>query len=119
MSLAQIKRRVASSTVRDARSHLGLTDSEIGRAAGADRRTVQRWLSQESTPATEHQEGLEQLRELMHLARKLFRSPEAAQEWLHSPVPILRGRTPASLIQEGRIDEVTEALATAASGAHV
>jgi hypothetical protein len=47
---------------------------------------------------------MERLRELMHLLRTCFATPDAVQEWLHSPVPLLRGRTPASLIQENRSD---------------
>lgn len=119
MSIAQIQRRVARSTVLEARSVLGLTDRQIGRATGADRRTVQRWHAQASAPGPRHQEAMEKLREISHLLRQLFATPEEAQEWFHSPVPPLRDRTPVSLVQEGRADEVIEALSTAASGAHL
>jgi transcriptional regulator with XRE-family HTH domain len=118
MSVAQIRKEVAHSTVRDARELLGLTDSEIGTVIGASRRTVQRWWKQEGVPAPEHQRLMERVREAVFLSRQVFRDAAATQRWFHSPSERLRGRTPASVVQEGRIDEVIGVLAGMASGSH-
>ena len=118
MSVARVRRVVAGNTVRDAREWMGLSDSEIASATGVHRRTVQRWLNSGAAPQPQHAFAMERLRELMHLLRDSFVTPEAVQEWLHSPVPLLRGRTPASLIQENRSDEVIAVLAGLAAGAH-
>jgi putative toxin-antitoxin system antitoxin component (TIGR02293 family) len=118
MSLVSVKKEVAHNTLRDAREVLGLSDAEIGLVVGANRRTVQRWWKQHTAPAPEHQRQMERIREIVYLLRLLFRTPEAAQRWFHSPVPMLRDRTPVSLVQEGRGDEVISVLAGLASGAH-
>ena len=56
---------------------------------------------------------------MTHLLRTCFVTPSAVHEGLHSIVPLLEGRTPASLIQEGRSDEVIAVLAGLTAGAHV
>lgn len=61
---------------------------------------------------------MEQIREIVHLLRTRFSSGDAAQRWFHSPVPMLRGRTPVSLVQQGQADDVISVLAGLASGAH-
>lgn len=118
MSVAEIRKDVAYSTVRDARELLGLTDSEIGAVVGASRRTVQRWWKREGVPAPEHQRLMEQVREAIFLSRQVFGDAGATQRWFHSPSERLRGRTPASTVQAGRIEEVIGVLAGMASGSH-
>lgn len=118
MGATKVRRVVAGNTVRDAREWMGLTDSEIALATGVHRRTVQRWINSGAAPQPQHAFAMERLRELMHLLRTCFATPVAVQEWLHSPVPLLRGRSPASLIQENRSDEVIAILAGLAAGAH-
>jgi uncharacterized protein (DUF2384 family) len=118
MGVARVRKVVAGNTVRDAREWMGLSDSEIALATGAHRRTVQRWINSGVAPQPQHARAMERLREMMHLLRTCFATPAAVQEWLHSPVPLLRGRTPASLIQENRSDEVIAVLAGLAAGAH-
>lgn len=56
--------------------------------------------------------------EMSRLLVVVFGTASAADAWLCSPVPMLRGRTPESLIGEGRADDVVAALAGLASGAH-
>lgn len=118
MGVARVRRVVAGNTVRDAREWMGLSDAEIALATGVHRRTVQRWINSGVAPQPQHAGAMELLRELMHLLRICFVTPDAVQEWLHSPVPLLRGRTPASLIQENRSNEVISILAGLATGAH-
>lgn len=118
MGVTGVRRAVAGNTVRDAREWMGLSDSEIAVATGVHRRTVQRWINGGAAPQPRHAWAMERLREMMHLLRTCFATPAAVQEWLQTPVPLLRGRTPASLIQDNRSDEVVAILAGLAAGAH-
>lgn len=97
---------------------LNLTYQDIGRTVGASRRSVSRWVSREAVPSRQHRKRMEQLRVLRHLVQSLFEDEEEALEWFHSSVPMLRGRTPISLLEEGEIDEVLGVLAGLESGAH-
>jgi uncharacterized protein (DUF2384 family) len=38
-------------------------------------------------------------------------------EWLHSPIPMLRGRQPIDLIRQGDLDQVVSILSGILSGA--
>lgn len=114
----RVRQLVAGNTVRAAREWMGLSDSEIARATGAHRRTVQRWIHGGASPRPLHADKMEQLREMLHLLKAVFGQPGAAHEWLYSPVPMIRGRTPISLIRDGRAEEVIAVLAGLASGAH-
>lgn len=109
----------AARTVEWARDWLELSNSEIGTAVGAAGRTVTRWAHRTALPRPTHRARIEKLNELRHLLDTVFDGPEAAQEWLHTPVPAFRGRTPHSLVRRGQLDKVMGTLAALESGAFV
>lgn len=119
MSPVQTERRAAADVINWAHSALALNYGEIGVALRTTERTVRRWRSCLITPRGDARERLETLRELRHLLMAVFGTEAAAAEWLHSSVPALRGRTPASELRSGRIESVIEILATMESGAYV
>lgn len=119
MTAAQMERVVAERTIEWAHQELNLNYSEIGRAIGADRRTVNRWRKRQSAPSPEHREKMEKLRMLKYLLDAVFENETDAQEWLHSPVPMLKGRSPKSVLREGEIDRVIGVLAGLESGAFI
>lgn len=43
---------------------------------------------------------------VMHAARAVLGSDEAADAWMNAPLPALGGKTPAQAVGEGREDEV-------------
>lgn len=43
---------------------------------------------------------------IMHKARKIAGSDDAASAWMDAPLPELDGKTPAQLVSEGRADDV-------------
>lgn len=117
MTPAQIEMRATAETIDWARDALGLNYREIGAAVKAHERTVLRWKSQRTLASPQHLRRMEDLRELRHLLREVFRDDESANVWLHSSVPSLRGRTPISFIRTGRVGKVIEILATFHTGA--
>ena len=117
MSVAHLEKTFVQNALRAAQRELGLTDAEIGGVVGAHRRTIQRWKHDaQALPSPAHREQMEQITELLYLLRSTFRTMDVAREWLHSPVPLLRGRTPISLLRKGEIEEVISVLAGLNSG---
>lgn len=118
MGLRDVVLDSTGATIGWARDTLDLTYEDIGRTVGASRRSVSRWVHREAVPSRRHRQRMERLRVLRHLVHDLFEDEEQALEWFHSSVPMLRGRTPISLLEEGKIDEVVGVLAGLQSGAH-
>lgn len=113
MSLAvQQTKEAARNALNDAGRVLGLTDNEIARAVLAERATIRRWRRGEGTVSPKQRGRIRQLREIIYLVKSAVPSAEGAQ-WFRAPVPRLQGKTPAALVQEGRADEVIEALVSA------
>lgn len=117
---AALELKVATRTIDWARTVLGLSYAEVGSAIGASERTVIRWAQQRHPPRREHRDRIEKLNELRQLLTAIFGDGvAAAQEWLHEPVPMLRGRTPLSLVVQGQLDDVVGVLAGLESGAFI
>lgn len=114
---ALLQAQLAANIVAWARENLELTYPEIGDALDVSRRTVMRWAHSEHTPSLEHLAKLEHLSELRHLLDTVFPDPEACAQWLHSPVPALRGRTPMTFIRSGDLQQVIGLLAGLEAGA--
>jgi hypothetical protein len=57
------------------------------------------------------------MRELRFLLETVLPDRDDRVEWLYESVPLLRGRTPISLIRLGRLGDVIGVLAGLASGA--
>jgi transcriptional regulator with XRE-family HTH domain len=106
----------AEKTVEWAQAELELTLEEVAQALGANRKTIARWRGGQSAPSPEHRRLLERLNQLRYLLETSFRSPEAAQRWMHTPAAGLAGRTPLFALTEGNLDEVTKLLGTLAAG---
>ena len=116
MTTVELERAAASETVTWAHDDLDLGYREIGLALEADERTVRRWAGREIAPRGRHRDKLEELRELRHLLTSVFELEAEGRAWLHSSVPAFRGRTPMSLIRQGKVEKVVEVLATIESG---
>lgn len=114
---ALLEMEFAEATLAWAREALGLTDLEIGHALGVDRKTVQRWREHRSAPSATHRRQMEKLTQFRHLLETEFRTPLAAQRWLHTPSPTLAGRTPLGVLGEGELDRLIQILGTLAVGA--
>jgi uncharacterized protein (DUF2384 family) len=97
---------------------LELGIDEVAAAVGASRRTVHRWQGAEAPPSAEHRKKLEELQQLKHLLGEVFRTPDAALEWIHTPVPALGGKTPHLVLTEGQAGRLIQLLAGIRTGAH-
>ncbi len=115
---ARLAIEYAEDTIEWAQQALELSTGEIGQVVGATRRTVQRWREGRSAPSPRHRKHLEAINQLRYLLETGFRNADAAERWMHSPLPALKGRTPLFTITEGELDLVITILAGLASGAH-
>lgn len=110
----------AAETVEWAHDFLGLTWEEVGAMLGTTGRTAQRWRDLEAVPSRENEERLDGVDELRFWMRTVFGGDDAAaQEWLHTRLLELRGKTPLHTIKAGRWEKITEFLATFDSGAFI
>lgn len=96
---------------------LGLTYEEIGATLGVSERTLCRSRNGLNLPRRSQRERLEDLRGLRYLLAQVFPQPADRDEWLRSSSRLLRGRTPISLLRQGRVVTVRDALATLETGA--
>lgn len=108
----------AQNTVEWATTALELGIDEVAAAVGASRRTVHRWQGAEAPPSPDHRKKLEELQQLKHLLGEVFRTPDTALEWFHTPVPALGGRTPHFALMEGGAGPLVGLLASIRTGAH-
>ena len=119
MSTASARVQAANSTIDWAHDTLSLSYESIAAAIGAHRRSVARWRAGDAAPSFRHRQSMEKLRTLRYLLESVFEDDGQAEAWLHSSVPMLRGRSPISLLEDGRTDEVIGVLAAFESRAAV
>jgi putative toxin-antitoxin system antitoxin component (TIGR02293 family) len=119
MQTGGFEQRALEGTLRGAQEELGFTYEQLSATLHVSERTLRRWRYHAHRPQDRHRLRIENLRELLHVLRALFPGDADRQEWLHTPNPHLRGRSPISLIRSGRVGPVLELLATLEAGAFV
>lgn len=117
MATAEVELRAVNEALGWAHDELGLTYDQIGTVLDVSGRTLRRWRSRQFAPGSRQKARLEDLHELRHVLEDVFPQPEDRREWLFSRSPMLRGRTPISLLRAGQVSRVVEALAALESGA--
>lgn len=89
------------------REKASLKHTDVAQILGARPETVSRWNQGHAYP---HRSTERALLELEYIVDQLsdFYEPNEARQWLFSRQKLLDGASPASLIQEGHIDEVVK-----------
>jgi transcriptional regulator with XRE-family HTH domain len=95
-----------------------LDQGQAARILGTNRRTVARWLGEESSPRHEARERLLELLAVLERLSKALR-PQPAHDWLYSPNPLLSYHKPVDLLREGRYREVLGAIDALGEGVFV
>lgn len=98
---------------------LGISIETITLALGVDRRTVERWRTDQTVPQGKIRARLGELVALREQLLHLLGSPEAAQEWLGASSRYLGGFTPEEALRAGRIDRVRADLEGLAAGIYL
>ena len=83
------------------RRWFGLSQEAFAEVLGISRSTVARWEASGTVPDTSTAEGrwLAVLVQIKTLAERLWRTPNRARAWLHSPLPVLRGERPLDVLK--------------------
>jgi putative toxin-antitoxin system antitoxin component (TIGR02293 family) len=117
VSVEKLEKQRAQNTITQAQEALQLNNVELASALSVDRRTILRYRNQDSVPSPGTRERFIKLEELLYLLTQVFVDDSARLEWLHTPVPMLRGRQPIDLIRKGELEQVISVLAGLYSGA--
>jgi transcriptional regulator with XRE-family HTH domain len=86
-----------------ARKRLGLTQEQMAKALNVAPRTIQNWESGVGT--SQVAKKTQDLNELLQLMDEFVIAPKE-QEWLETPLPAIRNRTPAQAIVEGKMRDI-------------
>lgn len=106
----------AAQLIEWARSELAIHGRDRGHPRRSAR-SVNRWAAREVPPSPEYRDRIEKLSELRYLSETVFRHQKPRITWVHSPLPVLKGRTPLGSLRESGRDEVLGILAGLASDA--
>jgi len=97
-------KKKAVDAIEHAHLSLQLTYSEIATAIAANESTLHRWRSGESTPTAVFRLRLAALSDLINMLERTYPDSGQVGEWLDRPLSCLLGRTPRSVLEEGRPD---------------
>lgn len=98
---------------------LGISFDELAQVLGTDRKTVYRWIADETFPQTNNRARLDELAELVDRLDETFKTKEGAATWLRSRSGYFGGLRPVDALLRGRIDAVDAALEALDSGIFV
>ena len=98
---------------------LGASTETIARALDVDRRTVERWLGNQTVPQGKTRARLGELVALRDQLLAIFGTAETAREWLWSGSRYLGGLTPEEVLKAGRLDRVRADLDGLAAGVYL
>jgi transcriptional regulator with XRE-family HTH domain len=110
---------VLSEQLEHLRSTLGISYEELAQVLGTDRKTVYRWLADETFPQAKNRARLDELESLVARLDESFKTHEGSAAWMHSPSGYFGGLRPLDALLRGRIDAVDTALEALDSGIFV
>jgi uncharacterized protein (DUF2384 family) len=91
---------------------------DVANLLGARPETVSRWNQGKAFPRPDAQKNLLALEYIVDELSDIY-EPKEARLWLFSRQKLLRGNSPAVLIQEGKVDEVIDAIERLKAGVHI
>lgn len=95
------------------RRDLSLSRERMARLVDVSAKTVERWEQQQSVSSRTSwriRSQLAQIQKVRDLGLCVY-TPEGFQQFLKTPLPSFDGRTPLQMIEQGKVDDVTAALA--------
>lgn len=96
--------------IEHAHDLLGLTYAELAKVVKADESTLHRWRNSETEPSPIFLDRLDALAEFLTELQRTVKDPVTTRYWLDRTVPALHGRTPRSVLLDGRIERLTAML---------
>jgi transcriptional regulator with XRE-family HTH domain len=100
-------------------TNLGITYDDLAQILGTDRKTVYRWIADETFPQSHDRARLDALEALVDRLEENFKTPAGAASWLQAESGYFGGLRPIDALLRGRIDAVDAALEALDSGVFV
>ncbi len=118
--VVRLDRAVESDEIVRALAGYGLTQADVGAAAGVSVRSVRsvRNWARDGVLRRAHEERLLALRQVVLLLDDSL-SPRGVGQWLRAHNTLLGGRRPLALLADGDVDDVRGAAAAFADGSYV
>lgn len=110
---------VLSEQLEHLTTSLGISYDELAQVLGTDRKTVYRWLADETFPQAHNRVRLDELEALVNRLDESFKTPTGSAAWMHSRSGYFGDLRPIDALLRGRIDAVNAALEALDSGVFV
>ena len=104
------ERNVVADKLELLRNRASIRAVDVANMLGTTPETVSRWNQGRAYPRPSKESLLVDLEYVVERLSEFYSDPKMARVWLYSRHKYFNGLRPADLIQEGRIEEVLEAL---------
>ena len=118
MSSAVAESNVVAERLEFLRARAAIRSVDVAKMLGTTPETVSRWNHGRAYPRSSKESLLGDLQYIVECLSEFYSDARTARSWLYSRHRYFGGARPADLIQEGRIDEVLEAIRTMADSIH-
>ena len=115
MSSSIVERNVVAEKLELLRTRAAIRSVDVANMLGTTPETVSRWNHGRAYPRPNKENLLVDLEYIVERLSEFYSEPRTARAWLYSRHKYFDGLRPADLIQEGRIQEVLEAIQAMAS----
>lgn len=118
MSSAVAESNAVAGKLEFLRARAAIRSVDVAKMLGTTPETVSRWNHGRAHPRSSKESLLADLQYIVERLSELYSDAGTARAWLYSRHRYFGGARPADLIQEGRIDEILEAVRTMANPTH-
>lgn len=118
MTNAIAERNVVAAKLNLLRDRAAIRAVDVANMLGTTPETVSRWNQGRTYPRPDKESHLVDLEYVVERLSEFYSDPRTARAWLYSRHKYFSGLRPADLIQEGRIEEVLEAIQAMADPTH-
>ena len=110
MTDVAVERNAVAEKLELLRTRAAIRSVDVANMLGTTPETVSRWNRGRAYPRPKKENLLVDLEYIVERLSEFYSDPRTARAWLYSRHKYFSGLRPADLIQEGRIQEVLEAI---------
>ena len=105
-----VERNVVAEKLEFLKTKAAIRSVDVANMLGTTPETVSRWKRGRAYPRPKKENLLVDLEYIVERLSEFYSEPKTARAWLYSRHKYFDGLRPADLVQEGRIQEVLEAI---------
>lgn len=110
MADAAVARNAMAEKLEMMKTRAAIRSVDVANMLGTTPETVSRWNHGRAYPRPNKENQLVELEYIVERLSDFYSDPRTARAWLYSRHKYFDGLRPADLIQEGRVEEVLEAI---------